>query len=109
MRVVDLGLQLPDGEADRPVEPLLEGSHSTWSLLTIEPGSTWEAPPTDLEERAILVLDGHATFAADGVRTTLGPGHLAMTEAGAQLLIRGDGKTTLTALMCVSPRPMEEV
>ena len=105
MSVADLG-ELLTAPAAGAVDchPVLAGGHSEWSLLRLPPDATWTAPDADLEERALLMLQGFATIEVDALRQSVGSGHLLIVDAGATLTVHNDHTTPLSAVVVVSPR-----
>ncbi len=105
MSVADLGelLTLPL-EGSEACHPVLAGGHSEWSLLRLAPDARWTAPDADLEERALLLLEGFATVEVDELRQSVGSGHVVIVDAGAALMIHNDHPTPLSAVVVTSPR-----
>lgn len=103
--VADLGHLLVEPSTIDGARPLLIGSHTAWSLLRLEAGARWVAPPADLEERAVLLLEGFATVEVDELRQSLGSGHLVLVDPGASLEIHNDHVGPLAAIVVVSPTP----
>ena len=103
MNVADLTLALrvlaatPPSEAT--VAPLADSPFQVWDVLYVPEGMRWKAPPTDLEECSVLVLEGKATWLVDDDRQTRGSGHLLTAPPGSALAVDNDGSGPVVALV----------
>ena len=104
MNVVDLGLALARVTEAPPaattVSALLVADGRAYTLLSVPVGARWEAPAG--ASMAALVLAGIGTREATGARESLGPGHLAVAEAGRTLSVDNDGGEPIVALLMAS-------
>lgn len=114
MKVVDVAVALERLGEGTGSTPLLEAGGESWQLLRVEPGDRFEVRGEGADgggsasARALLVLDGEATFRVDELRQSLGSGHLLLVEHGERLSVTGDGTAPMTALLRtrVPPSPL---
>lgn len=107
MKVVDVTAALARVAAvplDEAAVVGLDDGPPRWELLTVGPGLAWSPDVDAGAARAILVLEGVATWQVDGTRQSLASGHLLLVPAGATLAVHNDGPGPVAALMRTEPR-----
>jgi len=90
--------------AELPLESL---PGERWRLVRVAPGARVELTPPAGTTLALLVLDGVATVAVDGVRQSLASGHLVAVPGAATCAVQSDGETAV-AFLSRAPEPPEE-
>lgn len=104
MKVVDVSAALARASEvaadEASVVGLVDGPPG-WELLVLGPGQRW-APDAGVA-RAILVLEGVATWRVDETRQSLASGHLLLVPRGAAVAAHNDGPAPMSALMQTRP------
>ena len=104
MNVADIGRLLLDPDVLGDDHELFQAKSARWSLLRVPAGTSWESPASTDAERALVVLDGLATFTVDDWRQSLGSGHILWAEPDATVSIDNETADDLLAILVSTPR-----